>query len=289
MDLSYRENYWNSPALKAEFIRFLVRIHGLDLSRWGELGFWDNKYRPFSYFDGNSLVANVCLYSMDMTVRGKRRLGAQISAVGTLPEYRRRGLSTQLTERAMDWARPDHDFFFLFADDDAFPLYKKCGFRPVEEYKPCLSVTGRNARSGAEKMDLQKKEHLEQIYRCASVREPVSDELGVLNRKLFMFWCIYALRDYIHYIAELDLLVLYKRDNGRLTIFDIVGRNIPAFSEVYRYISRESDETVEFLFMVDKLGLERFDPIRVEGNGTHLLGRFPLENSKFIFPYTAHA
>ena len=110
MNLSYREDYWDSPELKEQFLSFLIQIHGLDLSRWDKMGFWDRKYRPFSYFDGDSLISNVCIYSMDMTIQGQRRLVAQVSAVGTLPEYRRKGLNIELTQKAMDWARVNHDF-----------------------------------------------------------------------------------------------------------------------------------------------------------------------------------
>lgn len=41
--------------------------------------------------------------------------------------------------------------------------------------------------------------------------------------------------------------------------------------------------------MVDKLNLQGCDPEGVEGNGTHVSGRFPLEGTGFVFPITAHA
>jgi GNAT superfamily N-acetyltransferase len=289
MGLLYREDYWDVPELKKQFISFLIRIHGLDLSLWDDMGFWDQKYRPFSYFDGDTLVSSVCIYSMDMTIRGKRRSVAQVSAVGTLPEYRRRGLNLALTQKAVEWARANHDFFFLFADNGAFPFYEKCGFRLVEEHKATVSVSGGAARPGADKLDVERKDHIELIYRLASDREPVSDVLGVSNKRLLMFWCLYYLADHIYYIAELDILVMFKRDDGLVTVFDIVGKSVPMFSEVYPYICAENDETIEFLFIVDKLNLGTFDLVRVKGNGTHLLGEFPLESREFIFPYTAHA
>lgn len=289
MNLSYKENYWDSLELKVEFISFLLRIHGVDLSSWDKLGFWDQKYRPFSYFSGASLVSNVCIYSIEMTIQGKRSLGAQISAVGTLPEFRRQGLSLKLTRRAMDWARENHDFFFLFADQDSYDFYRKCGFRPADEYKTCISVSRKVAQTGCVKLDTRKSDHVEQIYRIASNREPVSDVLGVSNKKLFMFWCLDFLSDHIYYISDLDVLVLYKRDNGLVTIFDIVGTEIPEFSKLYPYISRESDETIEFLFMTDKLNLESCCQIKIDGNGTHVQSGFPLENSRFILPFTSHA
>ena len=289
MNPTYKENYWDSPKLKQEFIDFLIEIHGLDLSLWDRLGFWDNLYRPFSYFSDNKLVSNVCVFSMDMTVMEKPCRVAQVSAVGTRPEYRRRGLNLELTQKALTWARDNHDFFFLFADEEAFQVYKKCGFRRTDEYKASVSVKGQVARPGAVKLDIQQADHLELVHRMASDREPASNLLGVSNKRLFMFWCVYFLSDQIYYIPECDVLVLYKRDNGLVSVFDIVGKGMPAFAEIYPYICDERDEVVEFLFMVDKLDLESVEHTKIVENGTHLLGNFALENTRFVFPYTAHA
>ncbi|MFZ1684170.1 MAG: GNAT family N-acetyltransferase [Candidatus Zixiibacteriota bacterium] len=289
MNLAFRENYWDAPELKSEYMRFLVQLFRVDLSIWDEAGFWDPHYRPFSYFSDNSLVANVSVYSMEITISGQRRSVAQISAVGTVPEYRRRGLALDLTRTAMEWARNRHDFFFLFADEDAFSFYKQCGFRPVQEHKARISLSGKVARPGAVRLDMRERDHIELVYRLASNRAPVSDVLGVFNSKLFMFWCLTYLNDCTYYIPELNLLVLLKREAGLLTIYDIVGTTVPTFAEIYPYIGQPSDRAVDFLFMVDKMNLEKCEFIAVEGNDTHVLGDFPLEGSRFLFPYTAHA
>lgn len=289
MTLAYRENYWDSPTLKKAFMSFMLRIFGLDLSLWDESGFWDVNYRPFSYFNGNLLVANVCVYSMDMVIRRKRCRVAQISAVGTIPEYRRKGLGAKLTRTALEWARDRHEFFFLFADEEAYEFYRARGFRLTGEHKARITVSGQKARSGKMKLDMQKSDHIKQVYIQASKRQPVSDILGVYNERLFMFWCLYALRDHLYYIPDLDILVLCKRNNCVLTLFDIVGARMPSFAEIYPYICDPDDEAADFLFMVDNLSLDKFDHIRIEGNGTHILDKFPLDGDSFIFPYTCHA
>lgn len=289
MDLTYREAYWDDAALKAEFIRFLDRTHNLNLTAWDRAGFWDPKYRPFSYFEGDRLVANVCVHSMKMTANGRRCRVAQVSAVGTQPEYRRRGLNLKLTERAIAWAQDSHEFFFLFADEEAFPFYQKCGFRRVEEFKPRLALGGKQAIAGEIKMNWDQEDHRGRIIAMAGNRAPVSNELGVSNLRLFLFWCLYFLKDNIYYIPDLDVLVLYKREGDVLTVCDIVGEHIPAFSDIYPYISKPSDRAVEFLFMPDRLNLGPHDWAKTRANGTHVLGELPFEHTEFIFPLTAHA
>ncbi len=290
MSLTFREDYWDDVEAKRTFIEFIRRIHNLDLTYWDEMGYWDSRYRPFSFFDGKTLVSNVCIYSMEMSVAGRRCRAAQVSGVATIPEMRRKGLCLELTRIAMDRFRPDHDFFFLFADNDAFPFYETCGFHRAAESRPHIAISGRAPAAGAVKLDTGRKDHVERIHRFALERGPVSSELGTLNDRLFMLWCLYALKDDIHAIDDLDLLVLSRREGGVLTIFDIVGKRIPPFLEIYPFIAGESDRRVEFQFLPDRLDLtEHLEWTREEKNGAHHFGDFPLEGKRFIFPFTSHA
>jgi len=290
MELTFREDYWDDQQAKESLIRFLYDIHNLDLTLWDERGLWDRKYRPFSFFDGDRVVSNVCIYTMDMVVAGRECRVAQVSGVGTHPDYRRKGLSSELTRRAMEWAQPKHDFFYLFADEEAFSLYARFGFRNVIEHKTVLAVEGREAVPGAEKLNIDSPDHFQFIYRKAAEREAVSDTLGIKNKRLLMFWCLYFLRDEIHYINDLDIIVMFSRESGIVTVSDVVGSQIPPFADIYPYISDPADREVHFLFMVDKMNLIDARPVALDGsNGTHLCGDFPLGDSEFILPRTSQA
>jgi len=59
-DPTFRENYGDNPGQKKALMDYLVQVFGLDLSLWDELGFWDDHYRPFSYFRNGVVVSNVC-------------------------------------------------------------------------------------------------------------------------------------------------------------------------------------------------------------------------------------
>lgn len=289
MNLSFKENYWENLSLRSEYINFIEQIHNFDLGVWNKNGFWDKKYRPFSYFDGSTLVSSTCLYTMEMIIEGKFCQVAQISGVGTLPNYRKRGLSGELTQKAIEWAKKDHEFFYLFANKDAYSFYEKFGFNKVEEYKTKIQVEGKPAVTGAVKLDMNLKESIDLIHNCSLQREPVSNLLGVLNSNLLMFYCLGLLKDLIYYIDELELTVLYQRKNGVLTIFDLVGKNIPEFSKIYPFISSESDKRVLFEFMVDKLNLKNLELVKAENTGLHIMGNFPLSGSNFVFPFTSQS
>ena len=226
---------------------------------------------------------------MDMVVAGARRRVAQISGVGTLPEYRRRGLNRRLTERALEWARAGHDFVFLFADEEAFPFYAATGFRPVQEQVPSVQASAVPPRAGLEPVDPTDPAALAALRRAAERRCPVSQQLGVLNVELLLFHALYPLRGRLHFLPAHQLYVAFSRDETGLRVLDLVGEGIPPFAELWPYLSRGREERVEFLFLPDQLELDRFDWAPLPGNGTHLRGDFPLEEVPFLFPFTAHA
>jgi hypothetical protein len=189
----------------------------------------------------------------------------------------------------MQWASPTHDGFFLFATDEAVPFYAKCGFVPVQENAAKLLIESPKPRSGLQKLDIQSDKHLDLIYRLACERTPVSDVLGVFNPKLLMFHCLYTLRDHAYHIPDLDVVVFFKVDGQRLTLFDVVGRHVPSFSELHSYLARQPHREVWLEFTPDKMGIKASGWRTPEGNNTHIHPPFRLPQPNCIIPYVAHA
>ncbi len=287
MSLSLRTEYWDDLAARGAFKEFLITIHGLDLSEWESAGYWDYAYTPFSFFDGEQVVSNVCVYSLEAVINGAPARVAQISGVGTLPAWRRKGLNRQLTERALEWAREPHQAVFLFADTGAIPFYTACGFTPIDEFVEFMEVKPVARKNGAVKLDPGNKEHRQRIYKYAERRGPVSEKFSVLNPKLFAFHCLHSLRDRVYEIPDLECLVCCERADGRLKIFDIVSEQPPAFEQVYPYIACDGDREVEFHFHTDKLRLEKLQARQLFGNNAFVKGSFPMERP--VFPYTCRA
>ena len=287
MDLTMKSEYWDDPLARQAFKNFMIEIHDLDFTEWESAGFWDYAYTPFSYFEGDLVVASVCIYILDAVIEGKETHLAQISGVGTLPRWRRQGLNRLLTDRALEWAQGKHEGIFLFSDEDAVPFYKKCGFEPIEELQEVKSLTPVPRRTGIVKLDPDHPEHLKRIYTYAQQREPVSNRLSIHSPKLLMFHALYLLRDCMYEISDLGCLVLYRREGDTLHIFDIVSERMPTFDEVYRYISDDHDRSVDFHFHTDKLGLEITTVVPLGGNHPFVRDGFPIRNP--VFPYTSLA
>jgi GNAT superfamily N-acetyltransferase len=289
-DLVFREAYWGDPAARRAFQRFLIEIHDLDLRAWESAGYWDDDYRPFSYFDADGrVVSSVCVYSLEMVVRGTRCRAAQVSGVGTAPSQRRRGLNRRLTEIALEWAAPDHDFVFLFANDDAIGFYDRCGFLPVAEQTPFVAVEGSEPRPGARALDVGDPADLDLARVSAARRAPVSDTLGVLGEKLFMFHALYSLPGLLYHVRDLDVIVALRHEGSRSTLYDVVGPRVPGFFDLLPYLLTPRTEQIDFLFVPDKLGVEGLQWRPLTGNNLHGREDFPLRGEPFLFPFTAHA
>ena len=265
----------------------MVEIFGLDLTEWESRGYWDSAYTPFSFFDGRKVVSNVCVYSLDAVVKGRTTRLAQISAVGTLPEWRRRGLSKQLTEIALSWARERHDGVFLFADSEAIPLYEACGFRAMDEHVELVTARPLSRTGRLVKLDPGDEHHLARIYDYARRRTAISNLLGVLSAKLLVFHALHSLRNHVYEIPDLDCIVLFTRERGSLKILDIVGETVPQLDDLYPYVADESDRTIELHFHGDKLELEDAERRPLHGNNPFVVDPFPVENP--IFPFTSRA
>ncbi len=289
-DLDFRFRYWEDPHSRAAFQRFLIEIHGLDLGEWERRGFWDHEdYLPFSLFDGDQVVASLCVYSMDLVIDSVRRRVGQLSGVGTAPERRRQGLGRWLTDRALEELGPSHEGFFLFANDEAVPYYRRCGFVPVTERAAILPVDPVKERPGARRLDMGRDRDLALLARLARERTPVSRVLGAHNPRLLMFHALYGLRERAVHVPDLGVVAFYGVSEGRLTLYDVVGSEIPSFAELHPYLATDPHREVAFRFVPDRMGIPVQEHEVLTDDQTHVLPGLDLPAGAFVFPHTGHA
>jgi len=287
VELTLKSEYWDNTKAKSAFKAFILDIHRLDFTQWDEAGFWDDAYTPFSYFKGDDIISSVCIYLLDAIIDGRSTHLVQISGVGTLPEFQRKGLSRQLTNIGLDWAINKHEGVFLFSDMDAMPYYQRCGFTALDEYLETTEVKTSATRPGLIKLDPRNPRDLNKIYQCIQNRVPISEKFSIINAKLDMFHIIYTLKNCLYEIPDLGCLIAYERDNGNLSIFDIVSDRIPSLDEIYPYIAQSEDTQIEFYFHTDKLEIDKVQTTLLAGNNLFIKGHFPIINP--VFPFTSRA
>lgn len=285
--MEFRSQYWDDEDSKSAFKRFLKAIHGLDLTKWDESGYWDHSYTPFSYFLDGEVVSSVCLYLIDARFLGQDCKVAQISGVGTAESHRRQGLNRQLTQRALEWASSKFTCLFLFADEDAKGFYRRLDFEARQDfYWTSTTPFDGRTRDGVH-LDLTSKAELEWIFDLSQRRCPPSNEFACLQSKLLMFHLLYDPSCEAIRIPDRELAIVVRRMEDRLQILDVIGTTVPAFQEWYPFLALPPRARVDFLLPIDILAPPEFSLEPAVGNNAFVRSDFPLREP--VFPATIFA
>jgi GNAT superfamily N-acetyltransferase len=288
MPPTLRKAYWHDLAARRTFQQFILDIHGLDFARWEQAGYWDEDYSPWSYFDGERLAASLCIYTMPAVIGGQACHVAQVSGVGTAPEHRLRGLNRQLHEMALAEALRQHRFAFLYADEEAVPFYRKCGFRPVDNHAVVVPLPEAAPQDGLVKLDMDDPAQRDAVYCLAQARTPASHEFSTHNPKLVMFHALYPLRHHVFRVPALNCVVMMKREPGRTVVYDLLAETLPSFDALAPYLGGRHTREVEFRFAPDRLGAPSGERVPLPGDNVHVMGDFPL-GERPVFPATSQA
>ena len=249
---------------------------------------WDDRYTPFSAFEDGECVASICVYPSVMRVDGKDKSGAQLLTVGTLPEYRGRGIQKQLWRRAHEWLRTESDFVFLFTDEEAVGFYERLGLKRQPEYTEIIpGPHHRGPSQRVRQLDPERDDDFALVEHLAREREVVSDRLGFLNPNLLLFMFLYEYGGWTFYLEDLDAVIVAEETARGVRIHDILARAIPSFREIGSFLSRFGKD-VEFLFCTDRLDVGSAGKRRVDDSVLMVSEDFTLRG-EFVFPYSMRA
>jgi ribosomal protein S18 acetylase RimI-like enzyme len=122
------------PARHEAFLRYVPRVFPrADFRRWHALGGWTADYEAHGVADGDELVANVSVMRMRLVIDGREVRGAQLGAVGSVPERRGQGLVRPLLERVLAALDRKVELVLLYANETVLDFYPRFGFRRVPE------------------------------------------------------------------------------------------------------------------------------------------------------------
>jgi len=163
------KDYRHDPALREAFYRHTQRV----FPRWQEHGHWSEDYMPHSILEGEQMIANASVTRMKLWLEGNPIRGLQIGTVGTLPEFRNRGLARLLMEHVMDTYAAQAELIFLFTNETVLDFYPKFGFRPVREVVFVATENLPVPQYQARKLDISREQDM------ALVGNPVMHHLAL--------------------------------------------------------------------------------------------------------------
>ncbi|WP_316568282.1 GNAT family N-acetyltransferase [Neobacillus sp. YIM B06451] len=292
MAFRFVKGYRQDPVLRESFFSLARSIFGIQFNRWYEMGFWTDKYIPYSYCDGENIIANVSVNRIGLVMDGVERRGLQIGTVMVHPDFRGLGLSRRLMEFVLDDFEGKYDVMYLFANQSVLDFYPKFGFVQKKEFLFSLSFKRSGEISALiRKLNMEDVRDRQFLFQFAKRRIEVSRRFTATDtQELLMFYCLNVFSHCIYYLEDEECIAIYEEDAGELQLFDLISISRVDLHSIVAKIAGEKTEKIIFHFMPEDVGL-RFESHTYQGNETLFvrMAEGVCLPEKFKHPLTAQA
>lgn len=291
-ELVFRIDAMDGQARRGPWLDLLRDVFAIDLAAYSALDIWHPGYRAFSYWAGDVIAANVSIRPLPLLVDGQIVPAAQLHAVATRPQWRRRGLFADLMTRVLAYAEGRFDRLLLFTAH--CDLYRPFGFRhlPQHSFSGFLDAApDADSARAWRRLDLADADDRALILALHAAREPVSRVLApVDNGDIFIANALGRPDWQLRYLAAAHVLVVVEPRGMQKRLIDIVAPAWPTTATVAKALDlAPTDLELEILFPPDRLaGDFRAFPYTPEDDD-HLMIRGPLANegAAIMLPLTA--
>ncbi|MCP1182171.1 GNAT family N-acetyltransferase [Paenibacillus sp. 1781tsa1] len=253
-ELIFMKNYKNNEVLRNSFFELAVNTFEINFEDWYQQGYWGEGYIPYSYVDGDQVIANVSINILELIIHGEKKKAIQIGTVMTHPDYRGKGLSTRLMNKVLEEYENKYDYMYLFANESVLDFYPKFGFKPVEEHLFSMNYTAKKSLKPAKlrKLDITNADDLHLIQKFASERLPVSRHFATAQTQgILLFYCLNVFSNDIYHLEDESAIVIYQKEENRIELFDVVSLNDINMKYILDKIADEDTETITFHFTPD--------------------------------------
>jgi len=289
-DIKIVENYKDNNELRNAFNEFAGKIFsGLSLEKWYKSGYWTDKYIPYSLTKGNCIISNVSISKMNIVLDGKQVKGIQFGTVGTLPEYRKQGLSKYLMDHVLNKYENSTDLFFLFANDTVLEFYPKFGFQRVIESIYKLESAIPIPNFSVRKLNINNDTDFSLIKDLLEKRLILTSIFGATDYQFITIWhLIYVFYDNIYYLEDENIIFIQTIKQNQLHLWDIIFSKPFNFKGILPKIIQDGNiESIYFYFPPDQIKY-KYDEVLEDKNSMFFMKEnFPLKGNQFKFPTTA--
>jgi len=284
------DNYRDDDQRREQFFELVAAVFsGADFRTWYDRGFWLDRYIPYSLVDNDRIIANVSVTLMPLLIDGRTLRGLQIGTVGTLPDYRGRGLSRRLMEHVIETYRDSVNLMFLFANDEVVRFYPKFGF---DTYRESVFVSHRPvvpAASPARRLDLSRPAELALLKQRLDRRQPLSRLFGATDYAFITLW--HALNIFPQKIYNLEhegVIAFASCREGVLNIYDLVfEKSFDLEAVLSALVGDDGVKSVRWHFTPDVVPFPYDSLDAPEDSTLFVRGPFSPGGGPFKFPFTA--
>jgi predicted N-acetyltransferase YhbS len=232
------------------FLRYIPRVFPrFDFRPWYLRGGWTSAYEAFALAQADEIVANVSVMRMRLLIGGREVRGAQLGAVGCVPEMRGQGLMRPLLERVLAQLESEAELLFLYANDGVLDFYPRFGFRQVRESVFELERPLEPALDPAPRLDLDDpSQRAAWLTACASSLPP-TERFGMRDYGSAALWhaCVFYPHA-VHVLSEGDTYAVAVQRGDTLHLLDLAAPRRFDLLPVLPRLIREPIARVRFGF-----------------------------------------
>ncbi len=252
-EIVFIKDYKSIDIYRKSFNELAIETFGISFENWYQNGFWNQRYLPFSFIEGEKVIANVSVNLLDLIIHGETKSAVQIGTVMTHPEYRKRGLSTALMNKVIEEYENQCDFMYLFANPTVMNFYPRFGFHEIEEHLFSTEISpGHSERVKLRKLNVNQENDLAYIYQFALERMPASRRFGTSNAEgIFMYYCLNVFNDDIYLLEDDEVIVIFQEENYCMDIFDILFKSEISMRDIVAKLIGADTIRINFHFTLD--------------------------------------
>ena len=222
MEKNYRfiKAYQDEETVRKSFNQLAQSVFDLDFEDWYEHGYWKNKYIPYSFLDGDQVIANVSVSPMKFMHNGVVRNYIQLGTVMTRESYRNQGLIRMLIKKIESDYMDKADGWFLFANDRVLNFYTKFGYQSSKEYNASKEVNIHTEMT-AEKVPMKGMEDWKRFQEFIESSDIQSSLWMQENMELIMFYATKFLAGNVYLVKSQNAYVIAELKKGVLFLHQI--------------------------------------------------------------------
>lgn len=282
-EYTYTTKVKYDPKIKDSFNVLAKKTFDLEFEDWG------SDYIPHVLLDGDVVVANVSVNSINIKYKSELKHYIQLGTIMTDSDYRGRGLSRWLIEKVISIWSEASDAIYLFANDSVLDFYPKFGFVKANEYQ--CKKTIYKEKGKVKKLNMECNDDVELLLSKYALSNPFSALKVVDNTEILMFYCTRFMREDIYYLEEYEVVAIAEYSEGSMVVYDAFGNRGFSLEDILSTLSRE-DKVIAYLGFYPE-NIEGYEVCDFHEEDTTLFVLKDKENifstNKLMFPLLSHA
>lgn len=272
-------NNHNNIIYESMFDDLIQEVFGFSFKPWFQYKLWNERYESYSFIENGRMLANICIFKLEMVLNEEIIPVYQLGAVATRKEKRGKGLARSLMEHVL--TKYLDTPMFLAANPGVLKFYPRFGFRRIQVYRPEVMVDINNNSSRSVKLLADDERVMNSLWKRGAYSS-IMDSLG--TQSVQMFHLLLDFPDRIYLLPNCEAIVIAEQEGDRLFIADVVTSKPMTFDEIWPELPFTGIRRVTFGFCPDWLNITpEWVPIDMNESPYFIRGEWNLPE-KYRFP-----